>query len=129
MTYFNPRTDPALFRCGCERPACDAPPPTQELLDRLDLMRYQYGYPIVITSGPRCATWNLKKGGKANSDHRTGEGADLDCPGSRARFELYDAARRAGFRRLGIGRNFLHVGTAERLDQDVTWTYYPKETP
>lgn len=36
--------------------------------------------PVVITSGYRCPELNKKVGGKANSQHLTGQAADIDVP-------------------------------------------------
>jgi len=128
MSYFTPETDPKLFRCGCGEAACGALPPSTELLARLDLLRYRYGKAIIVTSGPRCVAYNRAVGGALNSDHLTGEGADLAAADSKSRYLLL-AANFGGhpiFRRLGVGREFLHVGVMRTKLQDICWTYYPK---
>ena len=119
------------FHCRCGRPECDAPKaPSRLLALYLDRMRDLYGGPLIVNSGNRCAVWNQQQGGVANSEHvrvRGCEGADLQCRSSRERWTMLDAARHAGFTRIGIGKTFLHVGcgTSEQDVEPVIWTYYP----
>lgn len=133
MSFFTEQTDPKLFHCSCGRPECDAPPPSKDLLSRLELLRYRVERPIVVTSGPRCAWYNSQPsvGGAEDSDHVTGEGADLAAPDSRTRYALLAANFRGTpiFRRVGVGRDFVHVGIVALKLQDVVWHYYPRKTP
>lgn len=126
MSFFSAATDAALFRCPCARPDCTAPPPSPDLLARLDNLRLRLDRPVVVTSGPRCAYWNRKKGGTATSDHLTGEGADVAVvtSGERDRVleEIYQRPRL--FKRVGIGQVFVHVGLTTRNPGGVCWTYY-----
>ena len=128
MSFFTPDTDPKLFRCACGRPACDAPAPSADLLARLEMLRYRFERPIRVTSGPRCAGHNATVGGAPNSDHLTGQGADLATADSRTRYELLQANFHGPpvFRRLGVGATFLHVGVVPGKILDVCWAYYPK---
>ena len=45
----------------------------------LQPIRDKYGYPITITSGYRCPKLNAAVGGVKNSQHLTGEAADIKC--------------------------------------------------
>ena len=128
MPFFSDHTDPALFHCSCGRPACDAPAPSADLLAHLEMLRYRFEGPIRVTSGPRCAAHNAKVGGAPNSDHLTGQGADLATADSRTRYELLQANFHGPpvFRRLGIGATFLHVGVVPEKISDVAWCYYAK---
>ena len=126
MSYFSPATDPKLYRCSCGRLECDAPAPSSVLLMTLELMRHQLGREITVHSGPRCAFWNEKEGGEPTSAHLTGDAADLACGSGAERWDMLDAARQAGFQRLGIGRTFLHVDVSNTLPGKVVWHYYPK---
>ena len=126
MNYFKQME----FWCKCGRLECTAPrEPNPELLTRLNILRTLYAAPLIITSGNRCKFWNKKSGGKDNSEHLTGEGADLKCLNSTGRYTLLECAMQAGFTRLGVGEDFVHVGVSKELSQKVIWTYYPqKET-
>ena len=115
----------AEFACKCGIEGCSAPKaPHPSLLLKLEAMREIYGAPIVISSGLRCPAHNAKVGGTTGSEHLTGYGADLACPNSGVRWRLVAAALKAGFQRIGVGKNFLHVGVSRTHDQDVIWTYY-----
>jgi hypothetical protein len=128
---FTPAGDPALFRCACARPACDAPPPSTDLLARLNLLRHRLGRPLVVTSGPRCRWYNAQPevGGEATSDHLWGEGVDLRVSTSGERDEvlaaLYQPPRL--FLRVGVGPDFVHAGLPgpERPGQRC-WVYYER---
>lgn len=50
------------------------------LCDGLERIRSVLGYPIHINSGYRCPELNKAIGGAANSQHVTGNAADLICP-------------------------------------------------
>ena len=141
--YFRPESDPHLFRCRCGRPDCEAPTGVHPaLLLGLNELRSRVGRPLRATSGNRCAWWNRQQGGvddgddcrytEDDSEHcdPTGTtGADLACVTARERDELLVAiyARPRLFRRLGIGPDFVHVGTSILHPQQVCWTYYPNK--
>lgn len=110
------------FQCKCGR--CPLKEPDPNLVLRLDALREMARMPIIINSGIRCEAYNARVGGVHGSEHETGEGADLLCATSPVRWRLLNAALKAGFRRLGVGKTFIHVGVSKSHDQDVVWTYY-----
>ena len=115
----------AEFACKCGRAGCSAlkaPHPALPL--KLDVLRQLYGAPITVSSGIRCPEHNAAVGGVPGSEHETGEGADLACPNSSSRWRMVQAALKAGFRRIGIGKTFIHVGVSRSHAQDVIWHYY-----
>lgn len=122
--WFSPETDPLLYKCPCNFPDCAAPLPTQLLLDMLDKIRDIYGSSISINSGSRCKKHNQHVGGVQDSEHLTGEGADLVCITSAIRYDLLQAILQAKVTRIGIGKTFLHVGVDVSHAVDVIWTYY-----
>jgi hypothetical protein len=110
--------------CKCGRPACDAPKSVnQDLATLLDGIREDVGRPVVASSVLRCAYWNEHEGGKPDSDHLTGDGADLRATTSGERYQLVKAALKRGARRVGIHKSFVHVGTRSDLAPDVMWLY------
>ncbi|MGH2608310.1 MAG: D-Ala-D-Ala carboxypeptidase family metallohydrolase [Tepidiformaceae bacterium] len=120
MKYF---TDVELA-CKCGTTACTAPKQVRsEFATKLDQIRKQVGRPVSVNSGNRCPYWNAKHGGTENSDHLTGEGADLSAPTSQARFELVEAALVVGITRIGIHTTFVHVGVSKALPARVLWLY------
>ena len=118
--YFKPETDPRLFFCPC----CGHSIVDIVLLNKLDKLRELFGKPIYVNSGFRCKEHNFNVGGSPNSEHMDGKGADIKCESSRDRFRLIDFAFEVGFRRIGIGRSFIHVGSCKKRAQDVIWMYY-----
>lgn len=46
----------------------------------LELLRQHVGKPVVLGSGYRCPTFNKAVGGVTNSQHMTGEAADIHIP-------------------------------------------------
>lgn len=82
----------------------------------LDPLREAWGRPIMVNSGYRCAALNRAVGGVWNSNHLSGEAADL-CVGSAQELErMADTVVRLGLpfdelllERNGAGAVWLHV--------------------
>ncbi len=112
------------FYCKCSRPQCSGKrAPHPELLQRLERIRQLYRKPLVILSGVRCVEQNAAVGGVKDSEHLTGEAADIACTESAARMALVKFALLADVRRIGIGKTFLHLGISPSHVQDVCWLY------
>ena len=112
------------FECRCGQPTCDAPKqPNALLIERLEKMREIYKLPLIINSGYRCARHNSLSGGVKDSPHLTGLAADLLCNSSTERFHMIAAALGAGFKRIGIGKTFLHVDVDTSKAFEVCWLY------
>ncbi|MGD0263553.1 MAG: D-Ala-D-Ala carboxypeptidase family metallohydrolase [Candidatus Methylomirabilota bacterium] len=114
-------------KCGCGADAVDP-----ELITRLEQLRAALGSPIVILSGCRCPAWNAKQGeAKPDSAHLTDpaqseicQAADVQTPTGHDRFAVLAAAVSAGgFRRVGIGRTFIHMDIDHWKPQDDVWLY------
>ena len=90
-----------------------------KLLVMLDEAREIAGVPFVITSGYRCLghhTDIYKKLGHPvlkDSPHLIGVAADISAEGA-ARWNILNGLVRAGFKRIGIGKDFFHVDVDER---------------
>ena len=112
------------FRCPCGE--CDGFPvePQPRLVDALDGWREELGFPLVVTSGVRCARHNAAVGGAPDSRHLTGEAADVRVDGSQRRYSMLDSVfTRSRFTRVGIGSTFIHVDVSLALPQAVCWVY------
>jgi len=81
---------------------------------------------MVITSAYRCKKHNSdpKVGGSSTSSHLKGLAVDIKCETSNFRYLLIKALLEVGFKRIGIGKNFIHVDHDGNKDQNVIWTYY-----
>jgi len=107
------------FDCKC----CGWNNIKEEFVWRLQLARTEAKIPFIVLSGCRCREHNKAVGGAENSDHLTGEGADIKCNDARSRFLIIDAALKAGITRIGIAETFIHLGVARRNPQRVIWPY------
>jgi len=100
----------------------------QEFLDLLDRARDQAGIPFKITSGFRTPEYNLdlKRRGYSvakYSAHMQGLAADIAVTSSANRLIIIESLLFVGFRRLGIGKGFIHVDLSKTKAQDVVWVY------
>ena len=103
-----------------------------EFLKMLDTARDTAGVPFKITSGYRTKEHNeelRKKGYKAsaNSSHLVGKAADIAVGSGAERYIILNALLKAGFKRIGIAKTFIHADT-DSTEQGGTkpksvWTY------
>ena len=112
------------FSCPC----CDLNNISIKLTDMLDEARELAGIPFMVNSGCRCKKHNARIGGSASSSHITTEkvectATDIACRSSRDRMLMLQAMIQVGFRRIGIGKTFIHVDVDEAKDQNVVWNY------
>lgn len=120
MSHFAPDE----FLCKCGRSACDARTSINPaLLDRLNHLRELVNRPLVITSGLRCAVWNVQEGGVKDSEHLVGDAVDVRCAGSTERYEILSHAFAAWFARVGIGKTFVHLDVSPTKASGVIWLY------
>lgn len=101
-------------------------------LDKLEEAREYAGIPFKITSGYRTKEHNeelRKKGYKAsaNSSHLIGKAADIAVGSGSERYIILNALIKAGFKRIGIAKTFIHADT-DSIDQggnkpNSVWTY------
>lgn len=96
----------------------------QILLEKLDLVREEFGESITITSGYRSPAHNAKIGGSSTSQHCLGKAADIR-PSSSSKQDLdklYLICEKY-FEAVGDGRNkgFVHVDT--RTGKKRRWNY------
>ena len=97
-------------------------------LSMLDNARDMADIPFKINSGYRTQEHNIeiyRRLGKKpiDSAHLKGKAADISCSGSRERWIIITALQDAGFNRIGIANNFIHVDSDESKSPNVIWTY------
>ena len=112
------------FACKCG--ACDSIGVLKKsFIAKLELARVEAGVSFHITSGVRCRAYNATKhiGGVASSAHVKGNAGDISTPDSRTKFKVIKALLSVGFKRIGIGSNFVHVDNDQSKDQQVIWVY------
>ena len=97
-----------------------------KLLEMLDTLRENYGYPIKLTSTYRSPEHPIEAKKAKPGEHTYGAAVDIACIGGEATFKLVKAAIQTGFTRIGISRknNFVHVGIGYPGAPETTiWTY------
>ena len=91
-------------------------------LAKLEQAREIAGIPFKITSGYRTADHNEAVGGVPNSSHLIGGAADVQVSSGSERYIILNALIRAGFKRLGVAKGFIHCDTDDTKPNSV-WTY------
>ena len=107
-------------RCS---PSCSLQDMKQATISKLDTAREIAGIPFVLTSAYRSPEHDRAKGRSGTGAHTIGRAIDIRCNTSRNRFLVVDALLKAGFKRVGVAKTFIHVDDSERHDQDVMWLY------
>lgn len=92
-------------------------------LEMLDNARDIAGIPFKINSGFRTKSHNAYVGGKENSSHLYGYAVDIFVTSSAQRATVLNALIKAGFRRIGIAKTFIHADNDPEKSQDVFWVY------
>lgn len=95
----------------------------EKFLQRLDVARGISGVPYKITSSFRTMEHNKAVGGKPRSAHLKGLAVDIEVTSSAQRFKIISGLMEAGFKRIGIGSNFIHVDNDLSLPHPVIFTY------
>lgn len=117
MKYFN---ESEFKRCSpsCEMSQCDG-----NSLARLDRAREVAGIPFVLSSAYRSVEYEKAKGRSGKGAHTEGKAFDIVCRDSRSRWRIVFGALAVGFKRIGIGKTFVHLDDSEKLDSPLIWLY------
>ena len=101
------------------------------MLDKLQSMRDEFGQPIIIHSGYRCAQHPVEKRKERPGEHSYGLAVDIKCYGSSA-LELIRIAQEHEIERMGVmqkgdfAARFIHIGLGNKLLHQfkaTIWTY------
>jgi uncharacterized protein YcbK (DUF882 family) len=119
--YFNARE----FVCKC---GCGTNKVKSALIDTLNVIRGTAGVPITVTSGTRCPTHNKKVGGVSNSNHLSGDAADIQAQGVSPEKlrgiiqNLWEQGKLPELAGLGAYKTFTHVDIAPKVKGRLrTW--------
>ena len=97
------------------------------LREKLETARNIAGIPFVINSGyrgPETQDDLIARGlSEPTSSHPKGLAVDIKAEHSQQRWLIIDALLRAGFRRIGIAKTFVHVDIDDSKDQNLIWVY------
>lgn len=109
--------DISEVRCHC---GCGFAVVNKQLLDMLEKARGIARVKFIINSWCRCQTYNDSLPDSVpDSAHVKGLAVDISAKLNKQ--TILDSLRLAGFRRIGIGKGFLHVDIADR--SQVEWKY------
>ena len=96
-----------------------------KMVSLLQKLRDDVNFPIKISSGYRCPTWNKSVGGHPNSSHMEGLAIDILCSGQKA-LTIVEAGIRLGFTVVGIsqkkGQRFVHLDV-KPTESKRLWSY------
>lgn len=104
-------------------PTCSMQEMNQDTINRLDAAREIAGIPFVINSGYRSPEWEKRNDRAGTSAHTTGRAVDIRCNTSMNRFVIVDALLKAGFKRIGIAKTFIHADDSPVHTKNVIWVY------
>lgn len=93
-----------------------------DFLHKLEQAREIAGIPFKITSGYRTEARNKQVGGVKNSSHLKGVAADISISNGQERYIVLNALIRAGFKRIGVAKTFIHCDTDADKNNSV-WVY------
>lgn len=105
-------------------PSCSLQDMDQRFMCKLDKAREMAGIPFVVNSAFRPVAWEKSKGRSGTGAHTTGHAVDIRCNTSVNRMKIVFALLSVGFRRIGIGKTYVHVDDDETKPQNVIWHYY-----
>ena len=111
------------IRASCNE--CKGLPITSLLyfhMDRLELLRTELGYPLIITSGHRCESHNAYCSGASNSMHLH-LATDVRAPAHDNWVDTMDRvhglAMAMGFGGIGLYDTFIHLDSRNHLNRGV----------
>jgi len=108
--------DISEFKCAC----CGDHVMDALFLAQIDNARDYAGVPFKINSGKRCQKHNAEVG-STSQNHTSGKAADIACLNGPDRLKMVMGLTRAGFRRIGIRKDFIHVDSVDEVES--MWLY------
>ena len=118
--YFS--DDELKCKCGCGEKGFK-----NSTRNRWNLVRHEYGEPIIFSSAYRCESYNIEKG--YTQTHATGQAADVEINRRKA-YVLLALLIKYGFTGIGFkqhgSRRFMHADDLEALPgrpRPAIWSY------
>lgn len=105
-------------------PSCSLQDMNQATMNKLDAARELAGIPFVLNSAYRSPAWEKKHGRSGTGAHPNRCGVDIRCNTSANRFKVVTSCLAVGFKRIGIGKTYVHVDNDESKTQNLIWDYY-----
>jgi len=93
-----------------------------DFLIQLEQARLSSNTPFIINSGYRTIKHNSKIKGSPTSSHLIGRAADIKCTNPVDRINIIKGLIQAGFTRIGVADNFIHVDN-DKSKGNALWIY------
>ena len=100
-----------------------------ELIDKLQSLREDLGFPFVITSGYRCSEHPVERKKSKPGTHNLGIAVDIGCSHKQA-LQIVSAAEGYGFTGIGVNQKgngrFIHLDIGKATDdrpRPHIWSY------
>jgi hypothetical protein len=96
-----------------------------QFMERLEALREAWGKPLVITSAYRCGNHPVeraKMGTRIPGEHTMGRAVDVAMLQGEDRTQFVRLALNLGFKRIGIGASFIHLGGSADHTPAI-WSY------
>lgn len=110
---------PKEFSCRC----CGASEMQNSTIMMLDSARETAKIPFILTSAYRCYEHNKDVGASKTSSHTNGYAVDIAADNSSERFTILISLINAGFTRIGIAEDFIHVDNDPKKPANMVWLY------
>ena len=107
------------LKCKC----CGKSGMNADFMYKMDKARGISGVPYVPNSAFRCEDHNKEVGGSDTSSHLLGLAMDIATPDSPTRYKILTGLIKAGFTRLGISKDFVHVDDDPLKPPSLVWVY------
>lgn len=106
-------------KCGCGTTIIQP-----DLVTKLDELRETLGRPVAVNSWTRCLKNNAaQEQSVEKSAHTTGYAVDISATTGAEKFHIMRVALALGFKRVGVGKTFVHLDIDPEKPQGVVWTY------
>ncbi|MDD4778907.1 MAG: D-Ala-D-Ala carboxypeptidase family metallohydrolase [Fermentimonas sp.] len=102
-------------------PSCSLQDMQQSTMSKFDKARELAGIPFVINSAYRSSEWDRSKGRSGTGAHTLGRAIDIRCNTERNRFLVLSSLIKAGFKRIGIYKRFIHADDSPNHTQEIIW--------
>ena len=106
-----------------ECPCCGKNNMQHETKVMLDVARFKANTPFVLNSACRCEKHNIEVKGSPTSSHLKGLAVDIKYNGNEERYDILNGLIYAGFKRIGIGSNFIHADSDKSKTEGLVWLY------
>ena len=104
-------------------PKCDISQMHVPTMQKFDKAREIAGIPFIVNSAFRSVAHEKKMGRSGLSSHTQGRAMDIRATDGRQRFLILEALIKAGFKRIGVNKNYIHADDDPSKPDRVLWPY------